>query len=150
MVVSIIKVREFPEIDFLRFIACSSVVVWHFTASLPFGMLSYGHLVQGVPWNLTWVGVNLFFMISGYVIAHTLLKSRNAKDFIIKRITRIYSALWLILPIVFLAQYFIPYSIFKNRSTLPNLLGSMTGFKQPTPPCRKNHLGYTTEKLNKP
>jgi peptidoglycan/LPS O-acetylase OafA/YrhL len=124
--VSIIKIREFPEIDFLRFLACLSVVIWHFTASLPFGTLSYGHLVQGVPWNLMWAGVNLFFIISGYVIAHTLLKSYNAKDFIIKRITRIYSALWLILPIVFLVQYFIPYSIFKNRSTLANLLGSMT------------------------
>ena len=123
--VTIIKIREFPEIDFLRFVACLSVVIWHFTARRS-DYLPYGHLVDGAPWNLAWVGVNLFFIISGYVVSHTLLKSSCAKDFILKRITRIYPALWLILPIVFLAQYFIPYSIFKNRSTLANLLGSMT------------------------
>ena len=122
---SIIKIREFPEIDFLRFIACLSVVIWHFTARRS-EILPYGFLVKGQPWNLGWVGVNLFFIISGFVVSHTLLKSSNAKDFIIKRITRIYPALWLILPVVFLAQYFIPYSIFKSRSTLANLVGSMT------------------------
>ena len=122
---SVIKIREFPEIDFLRFIACLSVVIYHFTARWS-GILPYGPLVKGAPWNLGWVGVNLFFIISGYVVSHTLLKSFNAKEFILKRITRIYPALWLILPIVFLGQYFIPYSIFKDLSTLANLLGSMT------------------------
>ena len=122
---SVIKIREFPEIDFLRFIACLSVVIYHFTARWS-GILPYGPLVKGAPWNLGWVGVNLFFIISGYVVSHTLLKSSNAKEFILKRITRIYPALWLILPIVFLGQYFIPYSIFKDLSTLANLLGSMT------------------------
>ena len=122
---SSIKTREFPEIDFLRFIAIISVVIFHFT-SRRYEILPYGYLVKGPPWNLGWVGVNLFFIISGYVVSHTLLKSYSAKDFILKRVTRIYPALWLILPIVFLGQYFIPYSIFKDRSTLANLLGSMT------------------------
>ena len=101
------------------------MVIFHFT-SLRYEILPYGYLVKGPPWNLGWVGVNLFFIISGYVVSHTILKSYTAKDFILKRITRIYPALWLILPIVFLGQYFIPYSIFKDRSTLANLLGSMT------------------------
>ena len=122
---SIIKIREFPEIDFLRFVACASVVIWHFTAQRS-ELLPYGYLVTGPPWNLGWVGVNLFFIISGYVVSHTLLKSYSVRDFILKRLTRIYIPLWLILPIVFLGQYFIPDSIFKNRSSLANLLGSMT------------------------
>jgi|LakMenEpi03Aug12_release.lakeMendotaPanAssembly.Ray.scaffolds.fasta_scaffold254720_2 peptidoglycan/LPS O-acetylase OafA/YrhL len=120
-----IKIREFPEIDFLRFVAITSVVIFHFTARR-YELLPYGYLVKGPPWNLGWVGVNLFFIISGYVVSHTLLKSYNAKDFILKRVTRIYPALWLILPVVFLGQYFIPNSIFKDRSSLANLLGSMT------------------------
>ena len=122
---SVIKIREFPEIDFLRFVAITLVVIFHFTAR-QYKLLPYGYLVKGPPWNLGWVGVNLFFIISGYVVSHTLLKSYNAKDFILKRVTRIYPALWLILPIVFLGQYFIPYSIYKDRSSLTNLLGSMT------------------------
>ncbi len=122
---STVKIREFPEIDFLRFVACVSVVIWHFTARRS-EILPYGYLVKGPPWNLGWVGVNLFFIISGYVVSHTLLKSYNARDFIFKRLIRIYPTLWLLLPIVFLGQYFIPYSIFKDRSSLANLLGSMT------------------------
>lgn len=101
------------------------MVFFHFTARR-YEILPYGSLVEGPPWNLGWVGVNLFFIISGYVVSHTLLKSSNAKDFILKRITRIYPALWLILPIVFLVQKYIPYSIFEERSLLPNLLGSLT------------------------
>ena len=101
------------------------MVFFHFTARR-YEILPYGSLVEGPPWNLGWVGVNLFFIISGYVVSHTLLKSSNAKDFILKRITRIYPALWLILPIVFLGQKYIPYSIFEERSSLPNLLGSLT------------------------
>jgi peptidoglycan/LPS O-acetylase OafA/YrhL len=101
------------------------VVLFHFTARR-YEIFPYGSLVEGPPWNLGWVGVNLFFIISGYVVSHTLLKSSNAKDFILKRITRIYPALWLILPIVFLGQKYIPYSIFAERSSLPNLLGSLT------------------------
>jgi len=120
-----IKIREFPELDFLRFIAITSVVIFHFTAR-KYELLPYGYLVAGSPWNLGWVGVNLFFIISGYVVSHTILKSSNAKNFIIKRITRIYPALWLILPIVYLCQKYIPYSIFNERSSLANLLGSMT------------------------
>ena len=120
-----IKAREFPEIDFLRFIAISLVVIFHFTAR-KFELLPYGSLVDAPPWNLGWVGVNLFFIISGYVVSHTILKSSNARNFLIKRITRIYPALWLILPIVYFSQRYIPYSIFKERSSLANLLGSMT------------------------
>ncbi len=101
------------------------MVFFHFTARR-YEILPYGSLVEGPPWNLGWVGVNLFFIISGYVVSHTLLKSSNAKDFILKRITRIYPALWLILPIVFLGQKYIPYSIFEERSSWPNLLGSLT------------------------
>jgi peptidoglycan/LPS O-acetylase OafA/YrhL len=120
-----IKIREFPELDFLRFIAITSVVIFHFT-SRRYDLLPYGYLVEGSPWNLGWVGVNLFFIISGYVVSHTILKSSNARIFMIKRITRIYPTLWLILPVVYLCQKYIPYSIFKERSSLVNLLGSMT------------------------
>ncbi len=120
-----IKQREFPEIDFLRFIAVLLVVFYHFTARRS-DIFPYGSMVDGIPFNLGWVGVNLFFLISGYVISHTLKKSKDSRDFVIKRISRIYPAIWIILPIVYLFQNNIPYSIFKNRSTFANLIGSMT------------------------
>jgi peptidoglycan/LPS O-acetylase OafA/YrhL len=133
-----IKTREFPEIDFLRFIAILLVVVFHFTY-LRRTLLPYGNLTDIPPFNIGWVGVQLFFIISGFVVAHTLTRAQNAKQFILKRITRIYPSLFLILPIVFFCQRFIPSSIFKEESTVFNLIGSMTLI----PPTLLNQLGLT-------
>jgi len=69
-----IKIREFPEIDFLRFVAVTSVVIFHFTARRH-ELLPYGYLVKGPPWNLGWVGVNLFFYnLRICCIAHSIEK----------------------------------------------------------------------------
>jgi len=120
-----IKNREFPEIDFLRFIAILLVVIFHFTVRWD-TVIDYGKYFINPFWDYGWIGVQLFFIISGFVVTYTLSKSKNAKDFILKRITRIYPALWIILPIVYLFQLLTPYSNLKDRSTISNLLGSMT------------------------
>jgi peptidoglycan/LPS O-acetylase OafA/YrhL len=119
------KLREFPEIDFLRFLAVLMVVMFHFTARRA-DILPYGSYVKSAPWSLGWVGVQLFFLISGFVISHTLQNSKSAAEFVIKRVSRIYPALIIILPIVYFSQKYIPYSIFQERSTILNLLGSIT------------------------
>jgi peptidoglycan/LPS O-acetylase OafA/YrhL len=133
-----IKSREFPEIDFLRFIAILGVVVFHFTYHRR-TLLPYGHLTDIPPFNVGWAGVQLFFIISGFVVAHTLTKTQNARKFILKRIVRIYPALFLILPVVFFCQRFVPSSIFKEKSTIFNLIGSITLI----PPTLLNQLGLT-------
>ena len=119
------KLREFPEIDFLRFLAVFMVVMFHFTARRA-DILPYGSYVDSAPWSLGWAGVQLFFLISGFVISHTLQKSKNVSEFIIKRVSRIYPSLIVVLPIVYFSQKYIPYSIFQERSTILNLLSSIT------------------------
>jgi peptidoglycan/LPS O-acetylase OafA/YrhL len=121
----LIKNREFPEIDFLRFIAILFVVIFHFTSRRA-GLLPYGDWVNRFPWDTGWVGVNLFFLISGFIIAHSLNNCKTPKEFIIRRLTRIYPTLWLVLPIVFLASRYVPYSIFNTSANLSNLVISMT------------------------
>jgi peptidoglycan/LPS O-acetylase OafA/YrhL len=114
----------FPEIQYLRVLAISYVFIFHFTARRA-NLLPYGQQVEGVPWNLGWQGVYLFFIISGFVIAVSLEKSTSAIGFLKRRLIRIYPALFVILPVTYFIQKYIPYSEFAPRSTIPNLLTSV-------------------------
>ena len=113
------------EIQFLRVIAIFSVVIFHFTARRA-SELPYGKWVSGAPWSLGWLGVQLFFIVSGFVIAFSLQNTSKVGTFLINRATRIYPALFLLLPLVFVVQRFTPNSPYVNRSTLRNLIGSIT------------------------
>lgn len=86
------------QIDLLRFIAALSVVLYHYTfrghmadnlSDLKFGILAtlfkYGYL-----------GVDLFFIISGFVIAFSIEKS-DFISFVKSRFVRLYPAYWICL-----------------------------------------------------
>lgn len=92
------------EIDLLRFLAALSVVVYHYAfrgyaadglSSMPYAPLAplakYGYL-----------GVELFFMISGFVVLMTAAASENVRDFIISRVVRLYPAFWACCTITYL------------------------------------------------
>ena len=93
------------ELDVLRGLAALAVVGYHFYT----GMNS----VYKRPDNLNfpvfygYLGVYLFFMISGYVIFMTLEKTKSWKDFVISRFSRLYPAYWaaLLLTLLFIAAY---------------------------------------------
>ena len=79
------------ELDALRGIAALMVVFEHYTSryndfyrpiNFPFKFI-YGHF-----------GVQLFFLISGFVIFLTLNKTRHPLDFIISRFSRLYPVYW--------------------------------------------------------
>ncbi|EEB3041426.1 acyltransferase family protein, partial [Salmonella enterica subsp. enterica serovar Typhi] len=76
-----------PDIDGLRAIAVLSVVIFHYFPSLlPGGF----------------VGVDIFFVISGYLITSIILKSASNKsfsylDFYKRRVLRIFPALSIVL-----------------------------------------------------
>lgn len=109
-------------IDSLRCIAVLSVVFYHFYCrfcppispinylpfqSKPFFLLNYGYY-----------GVQLFFVISGFVIFHTLTSSDSFSMFIKKRLIRLLPALVLCSVITFVVQQFVPHSldIFRSAS----------------------------------
>ncbi|GJE27041.1 acyltransferase family protein [Methylobacterium organophilum] len=81
------------ELDALRGVAALLVLVLHYTAGFdnevgwhghpPLFRLSSGHL-----------GIALFFVISGFVIAMTLERSRNGLDFAVGRFARLYPTFW--------------------------------------------------------
>lgn len=80
------------ELDALRGIAALGVAVFHCTDH--FGN-EVGHLVPpsfGFPAGN--YGVQLFFLISGFVIFMTLERTRAAMDFVVSRFSRLFPAYW--------------------------------------------------------
>lgn len=96
------KVRV-NEIDLLRFVAVLSVVFFHY--------FFFGHVVGDVPIEPNpllgqvakygYLGVELFFIISGFVIMMTAAEG-SLPRFIISRIVRLYPAFWACCTITFL------------------------------------------------
>ncbi len=80
------------QLDALRGLAALSVVLFHYTTRYD---ALYGHTAApwfSVPWGH--VGVNLFFMISGFVIFMTLERTPRPMDFVVSRFSRLYPAYW--------------------------------------------------------
>jgi len=117
------------ELDSLRGIAAIAVVVFHFTTkyaelfntnlTLNFIDFKYGHY-----------GVQLFFIISGFVIFMTMNKISSASDFIYKRFIRLYPIFWICLIITSLVTFNFPPGFGRNISDflvsftmIPSLLG---------------------------
>jgi peptidoglycan/LPS O-acetylase OafA/YrhL len=86
---------RFPELDLLRFLAACAVMLFHdaylaprnhiWSASFPLlgGIFKYGYL-----------GVNLFFLLSGFVILLTAYE-KDAIGFTVARMVRLYPAYWI-------------------------------------------------------
>lgn len=86
---------RFYEIDFLRFVAAIAVVLFHYMfqgfAEGGYSPISYAPFDQTAQYG--YLGVHLFFMISGFVILLTAMK-RDVIQFVISRIVRLYPAFW--------------------------------------------------------
>ena len=96
------SVERVNEIDLLRFFAAFSVMIYHYSVFGAFTSefkISYPFLASVASFGF--YGVNLFFMISGFVILMTASQG-GVKKFIISRITRLYPAYWVCCTITFL------------------------------------------------
>ena len=80
--------KRLTELDALRGLAALSVCLFHFD------YFNYGV-----------TGVDLFFMISGFVIFMSVSNAKNINDFIFSRIIRLYPVYWLSIFIAVLAYY---------------------------------------------
>src|SRR5260370_41846538 len=92
-----------PELDGIRGIAIGMVLIAHFflVVSRPGSALAYAL----VPLRLDWTGVDLFFVLSGFLIAGILLDARGSSNYFrvfytrrFFRIVPIYAAFLLCLP----------------------------------------------------
>ena len=95
-------VNRFQELDALRGIAALIVVLFH----LSMWREAAPYLSFGV------AGVDLFFIISGFVIMKSLSDIKTGGEFIIKRFTRLFPTYWVCVTLtsigILLLMYFLP------------------------------------------
>jgi peptidoglycan/LPS O-acetylase OafA/YrhL len=137
------KPIRYYEIDLLRFLAALAVVLYHFTyrgfhadhlSPVEYPRLGaffkYGHL-----------GVELFFIISGYVVLLSA-QGKTVSQFFISRVTRLYPAYWVACTLTFGVVWLLgpapqeagwsPILAASARDYLPNMLmlNSFMGYKE--------------------
>ena len=91
--------RRILEFDALRGLAALSVVLFHYTTRYDAIFGRSGRLAAGFPWGD--YGVDLFFMLSGFVILRSLDRTTFAGDFLVGRFARLYPAYWAAAAITF-------------------------------------------------
>jgi peptidoglycan/LPS O-acetylase OafA/YrhL len=80
---------RFRELDVLRGVASLAVLAYHYSRH-------GSRYFSGYPFKFLYgrYGVQLFFVISGFVIYFTLERSRTLRDFAFSRFSRLYPAYW--------------------------------------------------------
>ncbi len=125
------------HLDGMRGLAILMVIAYHAYARWP-ELLPYVRVTQHFPiLNYGWLGVELFFMISGFVIFMTLDKSESYISFLKKRWLRLFPAMLIASLLLFavggffpewsvmtpLVKNLLPGLIFTNPETLTQLTG---------------------------
>jgi peptidoglycan/LPS O-acetylase OafA/YrhL len=116
--------QRIPELDGLRGVAILSVIVFHYTAGEGFIPLhTFAGMLQRVV-IMGWTGVDLFFVLSGFLIGGILLDVRNSSSyfstFYLRRFFRIIPVyyLWITayILVVLIAGSWLKAHSFSNRA----------------------------------
>ena len=101
------SLRRIPQLDGLRGLAISLVLIWHFVV-LPIANGSRESVLARVVVHaglLTWSGVDLFFVLSGFLIGGTLIDAKDSSNyfgtFYVRRAFRILP-IYLVLTVIYL------------------------------------------------
>jgi peptidoglycan/LPS O-acetylase OafA/YrhL len=82
-----------PELDGIRGLAILMVIVWHYFCSQVHPARHSVLALSAIPFSLCWSGVDLFFVLSGFLIGGILVDSREARNyfrvFYLRRVCRI-------------------------------------------------------------
>ena|ERR1700721_1032295 len=101
--------RRIPQLDGLRGIAIAMVVAFHYAGAEVGPVPRFPIFISG-PMNLGWSGVDLFFVLSGFLIGGILLDARESSNyfrvFYRRRVCRIFPVYFVFLVAFFLAARF--------------------------------------------
>ncbi len=89
---SSVRFKHITGVDVLRFLAAMLVVVFHLGGHAEKRLVESTYMIGWT--SIGWIGVQIFFVISGFVIAFSGEKSR-ASDFVISRIVRLGPGVWI-------------------------------------------------------
>jgi peptidoglycan/LPS O-acetylase OafA/YrhL len=111
--------RHIAALDGLRGIAVLIVMLYHFVNRIPAGTGSFPQDVVGRLLGSGWVGVELFFVLSGFLITGILCDTRNDgryfSTFYARRLLRIFPPYYGLLILAFIA---LPFFIGERASTI--------------------------------
>lgn len=100
--------NRYKELDALRGVAALLVVFFHFSLFRP----------ESEPvFKFGITGVDLFFMISGFVIFMSIQKVRRGIDFVINRVSRLYPTYWT--AVLFMFVLLVISSFFREDINIP-------------------------------
>jgi len=113
------------EIDLLRFIAALAVVFFHYAFR---GYAADGLSAMPYPWlapaaKYGYLGANLFFIISGFVILMTA-EQGSLRRFLVSRAVRLYPAFWACCTLTFVLILLLGAP--RYHATFPQYLANMT------------------------
>ena len=91
--------QRLNQLDALRGLAAMAVVLFHF--STRFSELYPQAAPQAWSLSMGHLGVNLFFIISGFVIFMTIERTARPTDFVVSRVSRLYPAYWVAILLTF-------------------------------------------------
>ncbi len=121
------EVKRLSILDGLRFVAILMVILFHYYSRycIP-SYISYEN-VNTSYFEHGYLGVELFFIISGFVITLTLDKSKNFADFMKRRLIRLWPAMLLCSVLTFgFMHIFDDGDLFAKSKQFANLLVSNT------------------------
>lgn len=119
--------REYlPALDGIRGLAIILVMLYHF--SIPFQLSGHLNLIDsfvGIVLQVGWVGVDLFFVLSGFLITGILYdtagKDSYLKNFFVRRFLRIFPLYYLMLfMLIIIIPIFIPSLASKTDQMVEN------------------------------
>jgi len=112
----------------LRGLAALSVLLFHWSQFFPIirSYLTSQYIDLGLFFDFGWLGVPLFFILSGFVLANYFIENKDISHvtvlrFYSRRLARIYPALWLQFLILYVMSLF-SIEIFDFSSALSNIL----------------------------
>jgi peptidoglycan/LPS O-acetylase OafA/YrhL len=103
-----VNAKRFYELDLLRFVAAFSVVLFHysFRAYAADGLSPLPYLAIAPVTKYGFMGVDLFFLISGFVILMTA-SGGSKRHFVVSRVVRLYPAFWTCCTATFVVSLFV-------------------------------------------
>lgn len=109
------------EVDALRGLAALAVVAFHYTTR--FNELFLWNTPPSISFPHGHFGVNLFFIISGFVIFMTLEKTSRPMDFVVSRFSRLFPAYWVAVLLTFSITHWLglPGKLVNTATAIANL-----------------------------
>lgn len=114
--------RRLVEIDALRGLAALAVVLFHYTTH--FTELFQPATPPSLSFSGGQYGVNLFFIISGFVIFMTLERTQRPTDFVVSRFSRLFPTYWVSIALTFSITHWLglPGKLVGPGAALGNML----------------------------